>query len=169
MHRIKLKLEHFTFDDFQKLIDEVQSEEELALFAGNTLQFPLTNKILTHYLDDDLKIVLKAVVDGKTVGNADIYLENPAIPRLCRIIIYKEFRGMGFGKKLVRELVKYCVRNLKLKIIELNVLEGNTVAYKCYKKAGFFHNPANDKTFEANGKQLKTLSMIYFHSSLAKV
>lgn len=169
MHRIKLKLEQFTSDDFQRLIDEVQSQEELALFAGNTLQFPLTNEILTQYLEDDLKFVLKAVVDGRTVGNADIYFENPAIPRLCRIIIYKEFRGLDYGKQFVRELVKYCVRDLKLKIIELNVMEGNTIAYKCYKKAGFFHNPANDKTFEINGMQYKSLSMIYFHSSLARV
>lgn len=169
MHRLKLKLKPFTSDDFQRLIDEVETQDELALFAGNTLPFPLTNEALDLYLADSLKIVLKAVVDGKTVGNADIYMENPAIPRLCRIIIYKEFRGLGYGKQLVRELVKYCVRDLKLKIIELNVLEGNKVAYNCYKKAGFFHNPANDKTFEINGKQLKTLSMIYFHSSLGKV
>lgn len=169
MHKLELTLEPFTSVDYQKLIDEVQTQDELALFAGESLPFPLTHFALENYQADELKIVLKAIVDGRTVGNADIYMENPAIPRLCRIIIYKEFRGFGYGKQLVRELVKYCVRQLKLKIIELNVLEENKIAYNCYKKAGFFHNPANDIIFEINGKTYRAMSMIYFHSSLGKV
>ncbi len=165
---MNLTLENFTYADYQKLIDEVETKEELAIFAGESLPFPLTASVLEIYSNDKSKIVFKVIVDGLSVGHADIVFENPAIPRLCRIVVFKEFRGLGFGKMLTRELVKFCVRNLKSKIIELNVLEENKIAQKCYKKAGFCYNPANDKTFEINGNNYKTLSMIYFHSTIIK-
>jgi len=53
------------------------------------------------------------------------------------ISIRKEYRGIGLGKKLMKEVLKLAKRELKPKIIRLSVFSENKIAPNLYKKFGF--------------------------------
>ena len=110
-----------------------------------------TNKIMTYseekkWLKDTIKsikrddsITLLAKTDGKIVGIASASRdtgrerENAGIG----ISIRKGYRGKGFGKKLLSEIVVRAKKKLKPKNIYLYVYAPNKVAISLYKKLGF--------------------------------
>lgn len=54
------------------------------------------------------------------------------------ITIYKDYRGIGLGKYLMSEIIKFAKKQLKeLKIINLQVFAENKPAVSLYKKMGF--------------------------------
>lgn len=110
-----------------------------------------TNETKTYeeeekWLQDSIKsrekgdiTVLVAEIEGKIVGLAGAFKgkgrqrENVEIG----ISMGKDFRGKGFGKKLLNEIIVAAKEKLKPKNIYLEVLAPNKVAISLYKKLGF--------------------------------
>ena len=64
--------------------------------------------------------------------------------------VKKEFRGKGYGKRVLDAIVKWA-KNNKFKCIELNYHKSNKIAYKLYKNYGFYDiNKDNDKDSPVN-------------------
>lgn len=56
---------------------------------------------------------------------------------LGRVLIYKKYRGNGYGKAMVREAVNFAFNTLQLDIIKLGVFDFNSSAVNTYKSIGF--------------------------------
>lgn len=83
--------------------------------------------------------VLTALWDGVPCGNATLYIQpyrKLAHQCLFAIIVDEQFRGKGVGKRLLTELMKIGKENHGLKMLHLEVYEGNP-AIHLYKRLGF--------------------------------
>lgn len=49
----------------------------------------------------------------------------------------REHRGRGYGRDVIKNIMKYCFEELGLESIYLKVFSFNTRAIKCYKACGF--------------------------------
>ncbi|MFX1487410.1 MAG: GNAT family N-acetyltransferase [Promethearchaeota archaeon] len=131
-----------------------ESVEELLEFVNELIRedtYINTNEIITYeeekeWLQDIIKSMKKgdvaalvAEIGGKIVGTAYAFKgrgrkrENVELG----IAIGKNFRGKGFGKKLLNEIIDAAKRKLEPRNIYLEVLAPNKVAISLYRKSGF--------------------------------
>ena len=75
------------------------------------------------------------------------------------ILIGKEYWRHGYGYKSINTLLGYLFKRKKAHKIELEVVEDNTAAIKCYKKCGFIEEGKRRKKYFHNGKYLDTVLM----------
>lgn len=143
-----IKLETFKKEDFQQLIDWIDSERLLTNWAGALFSFPLTHESLEWYIEgtNDLAnsdtFVYKAVdtETGKTVGHisiGSISWKNKSA-RVSRVLVGDEsVRGKGVCQKMVDGILKLGFESLELHRISLGVYDFNKSAIRCYEKCGF--------------------------------
>lgn len=78
-------------------------------------------------------------VVGFAAGNLRLlpnYLGSKKVGYISHVYITDEYKNQGVGKKLVLELEKW-FEEKSVAFVELEVLEGNEVAYKFWKKENF--------------------------------
>jgi RimJ/RimL family protein N-acetyltransferase len=143
-----IKLEYFTPDDYQLLIDWISDEHLLMNWAGSHFRFPLTPDKLDWYIRDanDFKdsgtLIYKAIdmSSGKTIGHISLTAVNREnrSARITRVLVGDTSeRGKGWGEKITRALMKIGFEDLKLHRMSLGVYDVNASGLKCYKKCGF--------------------------------
>jgi RimJ/RimL family protein N-acetyltransferase len=143
-----IKLEYFTKNDFQSLIDWIQDEELLLNWAGTQFRFPLNAEKLEWYIQDanDLnksdKLIYKGVdtESGETVGHISLSVINRRnrSARITRVLVGQSTeRGKGIGEQMMKALMKIGFEDLNLHRMSLGVYDYNEPAIKCYKKCGF--------------------------------
>lgn len=72
-----------------------------------------------------------------TVGEARIVIDGNLI-NICDVLVYEQYRNLGFGKQLVSHIVHYLqIQYDKSRPIILQVSSKNTIAYNLYKNIGF--------------------------------
>lgn len=155
-------LEKFISKDFDRLISWVKSAEELMQFGGPAFSFPLTHQQLESSISDPQRHAFKLIDVASRVyfGHAEVYMGDESI-RFGRILIGDaRFRGKGYCRSIVDELVKFSLSQNAQLPINLNVFDWNTPAIKCYEKAGFFVNPDKKLERTVNGKTWIALNMI---------
>jgi len=110
------------------------------------------------------QIALVAKDKNKVVGIADIELRRGRQDHVGEfgISIRKEYRGIGLGKKLMKEILKLAKKELKpkLKIIRLSVFSTNKIAQNLYKKMGFKIVAKVPKQIQYKGKLVDEIIMI---------
>lgn len=166
-----IRLEKFTSKDFDKFKTWADSEEELAQFAGTKFTYPIPEYQLNLYISDP-NISPYKVVDSDAsvvIGHGEIYMREDRIPKLCRIIIGKEYRGKGIGGQVITELLKICFYQLKALRAELNVYDFNEHAIACYEKSGFVKNTINRKDIVVNGKTWTSINMYITRKAFEEV
>ncbi|MFY9243605.1 MAG: GNAT family protein [Polaribacter sp.] len=137
-----IRLEPFENSDFSRLINWVQTEEEMIIFSADLFTFPITNNQLSHYLNASNRIIYKVlnVETGEIIGHAELNNINfkSKNSRICRVLIGdKKYRNHGFGTHIINELIKIAFNKLKLHRLDLGVYDFNLQAIKCYKNCGF--------------------------------
>ncbi|CAM3901383.1 GNAT family protein [Flavobacterium branchiophilum] len=167
-----IKLEKFTEQDFERLINWIDNEETLVQFSGPIFKFPLTKEQLNEYLysENIISFKVKNLETNEIIGHSEIHKSENNEVKLCRILIGKESqRGKGFGKKIINELVKYSFEKLNAKKVELNVYDWNKYAIVCYEKTGFEMNPNKYSEIEVKGNKWISLNMILNKSKWEKL
>jgi len=157
-----ITLEQFDKNDFERLINWVDTEEMLVQFGGPLFSFPLTIEQLKAYKNDKNRHLFKVIESGENaIGHAELFQpEDEKTIRICRVLIGdKTKRGQGIGQQIINELLNISFVNLEKENVELNVYDWNTRAIKCYEKVGFAVNP--NKTFESemNGDVWTAINM----------
>jgi len=137
-----IRLEKFTADDFEQFINWMDTEKFMYQFGGASFTFPVTVKQLSNYIADATHRIYRVVdaATDKVIGHASIShlnVKNKSA-RLCRILIANEQdRSKGYGRQLIRALLKICFEELALHRVDLGVIEFNKAAIRCYQSCGF--------------------------------
>lgn len=137
-----IRLEKFTADDFELFISWMDTEKFMYQFGGASFTFPVTVEQLSNYIADATHRIYRVVdaVTDKVIGHASIShlnVKNKSA-RLCRILIANEQdRSKGYGRQLIRALLKICFDELVLHRVDLGVFEFNKAAIRCYQSCGF--------------------------------
>jgi len=137
-----IRLEKFTEDDFEQFIGWMDTEKFMYQFGGASFTFPVTVEQLSNYLADTTHRIYRVVdtATDKVIGHASIShlnVKNKSA-RLCRILIANEQdRSKGYGRQLIRALLKVCFEELALHRVDLGVIEFNKTAIRCYQSCGF--------------------------------
>lgn len=71
--------------------------------------------------------------------------------------IYKEYRGHGFGKKIVKAGVDYAFKMLNLRRLDAQILCTNEASIKCAKYAGFMLEGLQKQAIIKNGEYIDNL------------
>ena len=90
-------------------------------------------------------INVKYVLDGKTIGMARYVTDGGYAGLLMDVIVHPDYQGKGYGKKLIKYLIRYLKKNLEADeqlMIQLLSAPGKQ---DFYKKFGF---KANKKVAE---------------------
>ena len=142
-----IRLEPFGPDDFQQLIDWIDSEELMIKWCGNLFSFPLTkNKLEWYVRDTNVKnesdaFVFKAV-ETKTdevVGHISLgglSWKNRS-SRISRVLVSPTAQQKGICQQMTKAGLKIGFEELGLHRIGLGVYENNKSALNCYLKSGF--------------------------------
>ncbi len=137
-----IQLEKFERSDFDRLISWIDSEESMVQFSGPIFSYPITHDQLEKYISATNRLVYKVVdIDaGVVIGHAELnnidYHHKSA--RICRILIGDtNNRNKGYGKAIIKELIRIGFDELKLHRLDLGVYDFNKQAIKCYQDCGF--------------------------------
>jgi RimJ/RimL family protein N-acetyltransferase len=142
---MEISIQPFTESDIPLLIDQIPDEKFLVQWAGPAFKWPLNRPQLEIYIresgnDPRPSLIYKAVnSEGKTVGHGELSKidELHQSARLSRILVYKEYRGLGYGKQIVDSLLSVGFVDRQLHRISLHVFEFNKRAIRCYESVGF--------------------------------
>jgi RimJ/RimL family protein N-acetyltransferase len=143
-----IRLEFFTRDDFQQLIDWIHDEHLLTNWSGSLFRYPLTEDSLEWYirdtndLEDSDALVYKVVDtdDGKTVGHVSLgsISRKNRSARISRVLVGDTAqKGRGLCTAMIKALLRIGFEELKLHRISLGVYDFNHGAIRCYEKCGF--------------------------------
>lgn len=156
-----IALQPFHIQDAPELIANIKDKRSLLQFAGPMYRFPLTEDQLEGDLSDENRTLFKIVdvENQNTIGHAQVFLKEKTF-LLGRILIWDENnRGKGYGKKVMRELLKYGFSTFSRELAELNVYDWNTGAIECYKKVGFVIDPDIRNEAKIDGETWVSLNM----------
>lgn len=143
-----IKLEYFDREDFQQLIEWMNSEHLITNWAGSLFKYPLTEDSLDWYIEDTNNIkssdsfIYKAVstATGKTVGHISLgsISDKNKSARISRVLVGNTAeRGKGVCTGMIKAILKIGFEDLQLHRISLGVYDFNTAAIRCYEKCGF--------------------------------
>lgn len=137
-----IRLEKFDKTDFNRLINWIDSEESMIQFCGPIFNYPITHEQLDKYINADNRLVYKAIntESSEIIGHAEINKidKKNKSARICRVLIGdKVNRNKGFGKMIIKELIRIGFSDLQLHRLDLGVFDFNHQAIQCYKDCGF--------------------------------
>ncbi|GAB4091447.1 GNAT family N-acetyltransferase [Flaviaesturariibacter terrae] len=143
-----IRLEYFTADDFDQLINWVHDEHLLTNWSGSLFRFPLTQDSLAWYIQDTNDLaksdaLVYKVVDTqshKTVGHVSLggISRKNRSARISRVLVGdSQQKGRGLCTAMIKALLRIGFDELKLHRISLGVYDFNHGAIRCYEKCGF--------------------------------
>lgn len=104
---------------------------------------------------------ISVLADGKLCGMANLYIQPyEKLKHTClfSIIVAKEYRGMGVGAALLREIMKLAKEKFHIEILHLEVYQGNP-ARKLYERLGFREFGKHPHFLKENGKYTQKIFM----------
>jgi RimJ/RimL family protein N-acetyltransferase len=141
-----IRLEPFGPNDFQQLINWIDTEELLIKWSGSLFSFPLTTESLqwyitnTNVINESDAFVYKAVdaATGEVVGHISLgglSWKNRS-SRISRVLVAPGHQQKGYCQQITKAVLKIGFEELGLHRIALGVYENNKSAINCYLKSG---------------------------------
>lgn len=148
--RIRLYIEE---KDFEYLAKWINDEKIHALWCANLMPYPITKENLHSFLEknamewtDSAYVAMED--NGKVMGffcysvNVD---DNSGFLKL--IVVDREKRGVGYGKKMLQLALKYAFDITGVESVRINVFDENAAAKHCYEKIGFVEESISKDIF----------------------
>jgi tRNA (adenine37-N6)-methyltransferase len=126
-----------------RFINAVSAEESWIMFQGEQMDEEAERGWILDRMrarQQGTGVTLTAVHDGEVIGNSQIDLDPLASRHMAElgIAVALDWRGIGLGRALMTALIDEAVAALPgLRIIRLNVFEGNEQAITLYRSLGF--------------------------------
>ncbi len=150
MEEKDIKIKKFSEKDRERVkefldFNNTAAEEELML-AENRKRTPKEEEVRLEKrakgAGEKEEAFLYAEDNGKIVGTVKVRLHTDVkshVATISGLIIRKEYRRMGLGKKLIEGIIAIAKKELKRKpkVLRLRVFGGNEPAIKLYEKFGF--------------------------------
>ena len=135
-------LAEFTDSDIDRLVGWIDSPELLGQWAGSAFDFPFTREQMESHLADQGDRHVFKVLSPETrepIGHVELGAINQAhrSARIGRVFVAPEFRGRGYGTRLMREVLELAFDRLHLHRVDLSVFTFNSSAIACYERVGF--------------------------------
>lgn len=140
-------------------------------FAGPAFSWPVTKEQLFMYLNTPNRLIYK-VVDNQSmdvIGHAELNnIDNKnKSARICRILVGElKDRNKGYGKAIIKELVRIGFEELKLHRLDLGVFNFNKQAIKCYRDCGFEIEGLMKENFKVKEEYWSTYNMSLLNKDL---
>lgn len=141
-----IQLVPFHSAHYEHVIKEISDASFLMQWGGPMFHYPLTAKQLESYKatgdEPDASVRIYTAISETNdlpVGHialGGIDLENYSA-RIGKVLIAEKNRGMGFGHRMVNEMLTMGFHELCLHRISLGVFDFNIPAIKAYENAGF--------------------------------
>ena len=139
--------------DFEYLAKWIDDEKIHALWCANLMPYPVTKENLHSFLEKNaMEWTDSAYVatedNGKVTGffcysvNVD---DNSGFLKL--IVVDREKRGAGYGKKMLQLALKYAFEITGVESVRINVFDRNAAAKHCYEKIGFVEESISKDIF----------------------
>ena len=138
-----ISLRSFEPADDAALISWLRSPEELVLFTGPVLSWPLTADQLDALRANPKFTAFTATDADEVVGHIELISTGPDSARMGRVLVDPAKRGLGLGEQLVRALIAEAAAR-GIRTLGLFVFPDNTPAVRLYEKLGFENCGASD-------------------------
>lgn len=147
-------------EDYKLIGQWANNPFELFRFAADTWQFPVTEDSVRAYIEKQPeRHTFIFEQNGISAGFCELILKHTDTPRLSRIILGSAFRGRGWGKQMIVEMLDKCRELSDLKNVYLYVIESNEVARKCYESCGFTYENEDKFVLHFESKHYPILKM----------
>lgn len=153
-------------DDFLEYINSLV-EEDAMIWTNRKLKKREEKIFLKEWLKKveektGIMLVAEDLKNKKIIGITTIEVgkNRESHVGILGITIRKEYRGMGLGKKLMKEIIRLSRKRLKIKLIRLSVFEKNKIAIKLYEKFGFKKVAKIPKQIQYKGELIDEIIMI---------
>ena len=155
-----LRLRKFQSTDMPVFLAAIHDEKMLMQFAGSAYFFPLTaEQVLVDLQADDVRVFSMVTVRDEVVGHAQMQIFSDSV-LLRRILIWDgAWRGQGWGRKMVQQLLDVAFAMPKVQQVRLNVFDWNTSAIRCYQSLGFVLSAGPAKPVQVAGETWQSVSM----------
>ena len=154
--------------DYEYLSKWINDERTHVYWCANRLSYPITQKSFHDFLEqisiEWTDIAYVATEDnGQPVGFF-CYSVNTEdnIGFLKFVIVDKEKRGNGYGKRMLNLALQYAFQITGATAVQLYVFEENTLAKHCYEKVGFIESNVDKTTFAYKDELWTRTNMIIF-------
>jgi RimJ/RimL family protein N-acetyltransferase len=135
-----IELRPFAADDAEDVLTWIASEEEMVLWSGTTLSWPLSRAQLLarNAVPNRRNWTAADRHTGKALGHVSLVVDTAhRSGRLAGVLIAPEARGRGLGATLVDMVLDVAFDELHLHRVGLGVFSHNTTALRLYERLGF--------------------------------
>ena len=156
-----LMLRKFQSTDMPVFLAAIYDARMLMQFAGPTYVFPLTaEQVAVDLQADDVRVFSMVTDEDEVVGHAQMQVLSDSV-LLRRIVIWKaSWRGQGWGKHMVQQLLDVAFAMPEVQQVRLNVFHWNTPAIRCYQRLGFVLSAGPAKPVQVAGETWQSVGMV---------
>lgn len=131
------KLKAFEPQDYEQLIEWIDSETLNYLWGGPKFNFPLDQaQIQAHCIQPEVFAYL-FTVDECNAGYVELYRQSASCLRICRVFISDDYRGQKLSMPMLEVLIEKAQKEFNAQLITLAVFAHNHAAKRCYQALGF--------------------------------
>lgn len=125
-------------EDLNVIVSWIKNPEMLKRWGGPLLTYPPDPQKTWNEIQMTSKDTLSFIDQtGNVIGFAQTFLKEPQAVHFGRIIVSPAMRGMGLGRRLLKQLIQLVLSKYEAERITLNVYRDNFPAYNLYKSVGF--------------------------------
>jgi ribosomal protein S18 acetylase RimI-like enzyme len=133
-----MRLRQATDADLAQVMTWIRDPETCRLWAGPQVRFPLQlDRLKRDIMYTPENTVVMIGDDDQPSGVAQLMARPRGGVHLARIAVAPDYRGQGYGERLVRLLIQESVRRHQARFVSLKVDHYNHVAQNLYRKLGF--------------------------------
>lgn len=151
------RLQKGDLEELRELVQAVYQDSELAMWFDKTPTNQELNALFSlkmQSLKDNVAVDIVAIENGRLIGECEIVRSMGS--HLVGIIVSKESRGKGVGKKLLSAGIERA-KKLGFDAVSAEVVEDNLPARNFFLKNGFEITGIADRQFARDGKGHKIL------------
>lgn len=152
--------------DYDEIKNWITDERTHAMWCANLIHFPIDKDnfeaVMYEFAErfSDSQYVATSE-DGKLIGFFSYSVNLETNEGMLKFVVTNpEYRGMGYGKAMLKLAVKYAFEITKVKAVHLNVFQENERAKKCYESVGFCERRNEENVFAYKDESWGRCNMI---------
>ncbi len=140
--------------DIESVLSWIPDAESMKLWAGPQVRYPATSDSVWQDIGgEDGNVFSMESSENTLLGFGQLIARGNSIVHIARVIVNPAYRGKGWGKILMKQLITTAVHDLKARQVTLNVYTSNHTALSLYQALGF--RVENDAPFPGVVKMIR--------------